>query len=104
MDKYRGKADYTQEHINMIVGCGFDQTTERLADQLQDIAQTLHRIENELSIIRDISFTCSQLNGHLYDIEKASQGALKEILFVVHDLIEQKLKQTETECGKNEAA
>ncbi len=89
MKKYAGKEDYTQEDLNMITGCGFEDITA----QVQENTQALRRIETELQQLRNMAFTLEQIRSAAQDLDKNISGVFKEILFIQHDLINARIAQ-----------
>ena len=89
MKKYAGKKDFTQEDINMIAGCGFDD----ISAQLQENTQALRRIETELQQLRNMSFLLDQIRSTVQDLNKTATDAMKEILYILNDLLNAKIAQ-----------
>ena len=89
MKKYAGKEDFTQEDINMIAGCGFDD----ISAQLQENTQALQRIETELQQLRNMSFLLDQIRSTAQDLNKTATDAMKEILYILNDLLNAKIAQ-----------
>lgn len=89
MKKYAGKEDFTQEDINMIAGCGFDD----ISAQLQENTQALQRIETELQQLRNMSFLLDQIRSAAQDLNKTAEDTLKEILYILNDLLNAKIAQ-----------
>ena len=89
MKKYAGKEDFTQEDINMIAGCGFND----ISAQLQENTQALRRIETELQQLRNMSFLLDQIRSTAQDLNKTATDAMKEILYILNDLLNAKIAQ-----------
>lgn len=89
MKKYAGKENFTQEDINMIAGCGFDD----ISAQLQENTQALRRIETELQQLRNMSFLLDQIRSTAQDLNKTATDAMKEILYILNDLLNAKIAQ-----------
>lgn len=89
MKKYAGKEDFTQEDINVIAGCGFDD----ISAQLQENTQALRRIETELQQLRNMSFLLDQIRSTAQDLNKTATDAMKEILYILNDLLNAKIAQ-----------
>lgn len=89
MKKYAEKEDFTQEDINMIAGCGFDD----ISAQLQENTQALQRIETELQQLRNMSFLLDRIRSAAQDLNKTAEDTLKEILYILNDLLNAKIAQ-----------
>ena len=98
MKKYAGKQDYTQEDLNMITGCGFDDITAQLLEN----AQILRRIETELKQLRNMTYTLDQIRSASQDIDKTTMNALKETLRNQHDLINAQIAQGEKNADQTQ--
>lgn len=98
MKKYAGKQDYTQEDLNMITGCGFDDITAQLLEN----AQILRRIETELKQLRNMTYTLDQIRSASQDIDKTTMNALKETLRNQHDLINAQIAQGERNADQTQ--
>lgn len=102
MKKYAGREDYTQEELNMIAGCGFDdlqkQTIENTKQTIEN-TQALRRIEDKLTSLGRIAFTLEKICGHLYDLNKSNEGIYKEIMAIDLAILKEQAQQKQNELS-----